>query len=770
MLLKNCVFFDEVFYRELYSIKNIDPRKHYKLYGEREGYITSKKNFFQLYPEALLSLNPLEMKKYHENRGKREISESISNSISSNIDSKFNSNKNTALILHIGDLNIFCQDILYYRNMILYVDVYVTVLENINIEKEDIEKYLGIKINFYKVENKGFDIYPFLFVLNHLEKKYEYIIKSHTKTIQKWRIDLLKIFRYLPDIFKIFEDDKNKTIGIIGCKDWIYDVKENLEVNRYHLNKLIKTKNNNLYDAKFVAGTIFIARFCIFKDILAKELKEFNFNNEYSLDINWYRLNKVHPDLNLQTDIDVMDHYIENNIDNFKNFSPNLLHKIKNPETKSRLYRDGMFEHAFERYFGILCFESDKIVLGMENINYIQKYDISFVPIIFPQFHEIPENNKFWGKGFTEWTLLKKTEDNFGQKIRKPHSDIGYYDLTSLTHRKKISNISTEYGLDAFCFYHYWFGYPVMNKPAELMLQEGHPNKPFFFNWANETWTRRWDGIKNGEILLEQKYEYEMTHFNYLLKFFRSDKYLKIDNKPIFAIYRMEEKVKEIIDLWNLLAQINGFNGIFFIQTLGHFSESNDNFKEFDGQIEFEPGYSSSQYNSEMLIKDITDSIFYKDNDEIYNEEIYLQKNPDVKEMVQNGVYKDGKDHYDRTGEVEKMYRNYKCLKFDIEKTYALSLEHERKSKYRFPTIFMNWNNSPRRTNPSIFINGSFELFESHLFNIITKIFKDPNPDNNIILINAFNEFNEQAILEPTDIDEYKYLEIIKKIKIFFSF
>jgi len=762
---QNLAIFDKEFYKKLYNISDkIDPYEHYHIYGKKNNFLPSESYFYSLYPEFDKNKNLKEMIDYHENSAKRFISKlnSYENLV------KETKEKTTALLIHIGNIEIFLDDLFFYKNIIKFgnVDIYITILEEKNITKEEIEKALNSSVNFYKIPNIGFDIGGFIFALNKLNKKYDFIIKSHTKTIGEWRKTLLKIFRNMDDLYKIFE---NEDIGMIASKEWVFPISDNYEANKYHLEKLyFDFFSKKLVDEfYFVAGTIFIARFSIFENLISKNLF-FKLNDENSLDLNWYRSKKVHPYLELKTDEETIDHYLKNK----KLYSPNLLSKMKHPETKSRSYRDGMIEHALERFFGILCSEKNMKICSYKNKNLISKFDISFVPIFFPQFHSIPENDNFWGKNFTEWNLIQKTPDEkFGEKIRKPHSDIGYYDLTNLEHRKKITEITDKYEIDAFCIYHYWFGKKIMFKPAELMLKEGHPNKKYFFSWANETWSRRWDGLNIGEVLLEQKYENEEEHFTYLLQFFKSEKYIKINNMPLFAIYRLESDFEKIIQLWNRLAIENGFNGIFFLSTFGHFANSNNlEINGIQGNIEFQPGYaSSSSISNSLFFKDEKDSIFYTNDEIIYNEEIYLEKNPDVKEMIEKGIYKTGKIHYDLTGENEKMYRNYKCLKFNTEKAYQISLNHERKSKYRFKGTFMNWNNTPRRDSPNIFVKGTYESFENNLIDIILEIIKDPNPNNNMIIINAWNEWGEGAILEPNNIDDYKYLEIIKKVKNYFK-
>lgn len=227
-------------------------------------------------------------------------------------------------------------------------------------------------------------------------------------------------------------------------------------------------------------------------------------------------------------------------------------------------------EKFYQQYYGKYYKNTKFSNLIKNNI----KKDIKILAIVFPQFHEIPENNNFWGTGFTEWTLLKDVPRIVnGEIIKQPHDDIGYFNLKDYNHRKYMRILADKYSIFGFCYYHYWFhNKKVMYEPTELMLKDDEPNKPFLFCWANEQWTKRWDG-GNNEILIEQKYSDEegnKDHFKYLLQFFKNKNYIKRFNKPIFIFYRIEEKdlrdIKNIIILWNKLALEEGFDGIHFMR------------------------------------------------------------------------------------------------------------------------------------------------------------------------------------------------------------
>ncbi|CAE7231378.1 wxcX, partial [Symbiodinium sp. CCMP2456] len=203
--------------------------------------------------------------------------------------------------------------------------------------------------------------------------------------------------------------------------------------------------------------------------------------------------------------------------------------------------------------------------------------------IYFPQYHQFPENDEFHGEGFTEWTHLKPFVDETNE-LRKPLSSekggLDYYDLTQRDVRKRQAELADQYGVYGFMIYHYWFNgqnvknSSVMWKIPHLMLQDGQPDKPFFFSWANRRWERGYGEHATGEVLIEQDYANETgwkEHFNYLLPYFQHRNYKKINNKPVFAIYfpqEIGEKLAPMMNNWHLLAKQNGFGGIYFLRTV----------------------------------------------------------------------------------------------------------------------------------------------------------------------------------------------------------
>ena len=404
------------------------------------------------------------------------------------------------------------------------------------------------------------------------------------------------------------------------------------------------------------------------------------------------------------------------------------------------------------------------------------KKEIKTIAIVFPQFHNVKENNDFWGEGFTEWTLLKKLPHTVnGEIIKQPHSDIGYFDLTDYKHRKYMRELANKFNIFGFCYYHYWFkNKKVMYEPTELMLKDGEPDKPFLFCWANEQWTKRWDG-GNNEILLEQDYtdiNGNIEHFYYLLPFFNHCNYIKKYNMPVFIFYRIEEEhvddIKAIILLWNNLARENGLNGIYFMKFLGPFNNSIF-MNEINGYVEFEPGYCTQNNYNDISIP--CEPYIFDDFNGEYNENIYLKKNPDIIDSINKGIIKSGYENYIQLTDYQKKIKTSQFFVYDGNKLYENILKLPRVHKEQHKGISLNWNNAPRRnyTNkeygkyPHYYKNITTANFGDTFKKLLNKITNDPNETTEFLFISAWNEWNEQAILEPNNEDGYDYLMTLSK-------
>ena len=203
------------------------------------------------------------------------------------------------------------------------------------------------------------------------------------------------------------------------------------------------------------------------------------------------------------------------------------------------------------------------------------------IAFYLPQFHPIPENDKFWGKGFTEWTNVGKAKPLFkGHYQPRVPADLGYYDLRMPEIREAQAEMAKEYGIEGFMYWHYWFGNgkTVLERPFQEVLKSGKPDFPFCLGWANHSWTTHTWEKKNGiglgdTMIFEQQYSTEdyIKHFYHVLPAFKDSRYITVNGEPVFVVYAPHElpNPKEFIMLWKQLANENGLTGIHFVGLTG---------------------------------------------------------------------------------------------------------------------------------------------------------------------------------------------------------
>lgn len=348
--------------------------------------------------------------------------------------------------------------------------------------------------------------------------------------------------------------------------------------------------------------------------------------------------------------------------------------------------------------------------------------------LFLPQFHEIPENNMWWGEEFTEWVNVKKGRPLFEghDQPKKPLND-RYYNLLDKEVVQWQTDLMQQYCIDGFIYYHYYFnGKKLLEKPAEQLLKWKDINQPFFFNWANHSWIRSWKGTK--ELLQQQEYGKEedwRRHFEYLLPFFYDHRYVKIDNMPIFMIYdgSFFEK-KDMMNCFDRWCKEAGFNGIYVIE------ETTQSNKAKLSQIE----NNKSEVTKQLYITEPTASKILLESRE--NKLVRLTK-IGINKLNQKGVIRN-------------------VVKIDGNKLLELSMKNHLNEKY-IRGVFFEWDNTPRHGNRGYIITPiSKEVFLRYMNSI---------KDIDFCVVNAWNEWCEGMMLEPTQKEGYKYLEWIREWK-----
>lgn len=343
-----------------------------------------------------------------------------------------------------------------------------------------------------------------------------------------------------------------------------------------------------------------------------------------------------------------------------------------------------------------------------------------------PQFYENEYNNTWWGKGFTEWVHVRNAKPLF-QGHQQPRVPLGnnYYNLLDKKTVEWQTNIANQYGIDGFAYYHYWFeGKLLLEKPAENLLGWKDIKQNFFFFWANHTWYKAVDGRK--KVLIEQTdggMDDWKSHYNYMQQFFLDDRYMKIDNKPVVGIYDMNLLINpdEMVEYWNQLAKQDGFNGIFIIENKLKKNDKNICNKS-DAIVCRQPLIAMNQFNLKLYKRIIR---------KIKN---ILKFVPKVPQII-----------------------DYKTIS-GLEKNY--SSKSKRKEYFG---CSVGWDNTPRHQKyGQVYINSSPENFKD-TFSFLLK--KSLQLGNELIFINAWNEWAEGMYLEPDELNKYKFLESIRDSK-----
>lgn len=356
-----------------------------------------------------------------------------------------------------------------------------------------------------------------------------------------------------------------------------------------------------------------------------------------------------------------------------------------------------------------------------------------------PQFHETDQNNKWWGKGFTEWVNVKKAKPLYeGHYQPRIPLKKNYYDLLNPETLKWQIDIAKQYGLFGFCFYHYWFnnGDKLLEKPIEMFLEHKEWNMKFCLSWANEPWTKAWVS-KSDQVLIGQNYGNEETwkkHFKYLLSFFQDERYIKEDNKPLFIIYRPEiiPCLNKMLDYMNNLAIENGFSGIkYAYQGIWFDKKKNKDDSRFDYDIEYEPGYGQDSMTSSAK-----------------------------KALVTIGKTIDALTMKLCKHKLSDLYlRKVRRLPYDM--VWEAILSNNPKSKKRIAGAFVDWDNTPRRGNKGLVIDGAnpekFFIYMKRKIEQTKKYYS-----TNYIFLFAWNEWAEGGYMEPDEKYEYRYLEALK--------
>lgn len=359
----------------------------------------------------------------------------------------------------------------------------------------------------------------------------------------------------------------------------------------------------------------------------------------------------------------------------------------------------------------------------------MKEFKVRPIAFYLPQFHPIPENDDWWGKGFTEWTNVVKARPLIKGHYQ-PHlpADLGFYDLRLLETLEAQAELARENGIYGFCYYHYWFnGKRLLNTPVDNLLKSAKPDFPFMICWANENWTRRWDGQEN-EILIDQKYsrEDDIKHMEYLCQSVFNDKrYIKIKGKPVIALYRADflPDIKQTAETWRQVAVKAGFIDLYLLKVESGADRTNPEDIGFDAAVEFQPDWLNLP---EGIKPSITERILNKLS---LRNSIYLNNSIfNYADLVEAAISRK-----------VPSYKWYRC-------------------------ITPSWDNSSRRKSGAhIFINSTPSIYGKWLNEALSSI-KTFGEEENLLFINAWNEWAEGNHLEPCQRWGNQYLKITREL------
>ena len=370
---------------------------------------------------------------------------------------------------------------------------------------------------------------------------------------------------------------------------------------------------------------------------------------------------------------------------------------------------------------------------------------MKIIPLYLPQFHTIPENDEWWGKGFTECVNVRDAKPLFeGHNQPRVPLNNNYYDLSDIETLKWQCRIAKEYGIYGFCMYHYWFnGHLLLEKPMEMLLAHPEIDIKYCISWANHDWTDAWKASnRQPKVLIAHNFDDEkdwVDHFNYLLPFFKDPRYMTENNKPLMVIYipNIIRKLKKMLDVWSQMARDNGFDGLTFIyQSAASSFDNSWDHSLFDYGVEMNPGYvglANRQKNSSFFPK-------------------LMKYSHEIKRFL----------HIRRSLLPQKKITEVSKADYDYTWQRILELRPISNAPKMIPCAFTDWDNTPRHKERGYLFQGvSPDKFKSYFKQLIDNTKK--YYDTDMIFVFAWNEWAEGGYLEPDEKNGFAFLEAIKE-------
>jgi hypothetical protein len=368
------------------------------------------------------------------------------------------------------------------------------------------------------------------------------------------------------------------------------------------------------------------------------------------------------------------------------------------------------------------------------------------VAFYFPQFHAIPENDAWWGPGFTDWVNVRSSRPQFpGHRQPRVPLDEFYYDLSRKETMAWQVETAKAYGVHGFCHYHYWFeGRRLLGRPTDTFLESKELDLPFCLAWANSSWSRRWrGGMQSRQILIRQTHRPDRNlwdeHFTYLLKAWKDPRAITVDGKPIFLIYMPHriERVEELLDFWRGRAVESGLPGVYFIAMQLYRYFDSRFLRHFDARVLYQPSYAMLVPGNGGLLGSMNVLSRARSLPAGVLEPLRL-----IAETVRPSL---------RFYDYDELWE--KIMEPRVDPAPVVT----------YPGAFTDWDNSARYRNRARIVRGSTPgRFEYWLGRLARKVTEDPSREP-FIFLTAWNEWAEAAYLEPDESCRYEYLEAVKR-------
>lgn len=363
------------------------------------------------------------------------------------------------------------------------------------------------------------------------------------------------------------------------------------------------------------------------------------------------------------------------------------------------------------------------------------------IAFYLPQYHPFKENDEWWGKGFTEWTNVGKAKPLFkGHNQPRVPTELGYYDLRLPIVREQQAMMAKEAGVDAFCYWHYWFGNGkrLLADIFDEVLNTGKPDFPFCLGWANHSWyAKNWNsnGTKEQKILIEQKYpgiEDERLHFEFLLKAFNDHRYVKIDGKPLLYIFDPVGIPEEYIRNFRKWTQAEGFVDLYIVANI-----------------------TKDSITKEVMIKKGFDAVSYQrlgGSTSVFIRQLGTtgRRLSKLKKLILGKIF------------------NRPPYRTDYSKFYKYLVTKEELEEDVIPSLVPQWDHTPRSGwNGTFFLNATPEYFYNHAMEVLSVVSKK---ENKLIFLKSWNEWGEGNMMEPDLTYGRGFIEALHKAKNEFNY